>query len=383
MEPMKKIYLDYAAATPVDPEVKAAMDPYFDKVYGNPSSTHSMGKEAFEAVEHARKQVAKRLNCTPEEIIFTSGGTESCNLAILGIAKNCKHIITTAIEHDSVLQPCQYLEEQGYSVTYLPVDDKGLVSVADVEKAIRKDTCLISIMYVNNEIGTITPLREFADVAQKHNVPLHTDACQAGLLNLDVVNLGLDLLTLNGAKMYGPKGVGMLYVRKGTKLNPIVFGSSQEHGLRSGTQNVPGIIGFAKGLELMQAEKDAELLALENLREKFVKSLLEIGDVIVNGHHVSRVPGIVSVSFKGIEAEALLGHLNEQGICASAGSACTSKHLEASHVLKAIGVAPDYIHGTVRFSLGKHTTEAELEITALKVKEIVGILRKAGAVRSK
>jgi len=373
---MKTIYFDNAATTPVRKEVFKAMKPYFSKSYGNPSSLHAKGLEARDAVEEARKLIAGILNCSTDELVFTSGGTESVNLAIKGIAFARKkgHIITQKTEHDAVLETCKWLEKQGFDVTYLDVDEFGLVKPEQVEKHIRKDTILVSIMYANNEIGTIQPIKEIAEVCRKHKVLFHTDACQAaGYLDVDVKNLGIDLMTINGSKIYGPKGIGLLFVKKGLELEPLLHGGGQESGLRSGTENVPAIVGFAKALELAQKEKVTEVQRLTALQDRLVSGLQKITDSKLNGHPQKRLPNNVNISIYGIEGEAVLLMLNEKGICASTGSACSTKSLEASHVLLALGMSHEMAHGSLRFSLGKHTKEKDI---SRLMKVLPGIVRK-------
>jgi cysteine desulfurase len=373
---MKTIYFDNAATTPVRKEVFTAMKPYFSKSYGNPSSLHAKGLEARDAVEEARKTIVGILNCSTDELVFTSGGTESVNLAIKGIAFARKkgHIITQKTEHDAVLETCKWLEKQGFDVTYLNVDEFGLVKPENVEKHIRKDTILVSIMYANNEIGTIQPIKEIAEICRKHEVLFHTDACQAaGYLDMDVKNLGVDLMTINGSKIYGPKGIGLLFMKKGIKIEPLLHGGGQESGLRSGTENVPAIVGFAKALELAQKEKITEVQRLTALQDRLVSGLQKITDSKLNGHPQKRLPNNVNISIYGIEGEAVLLMLNEKGICASTGSACSTKSLEASHVLLALGMSHEMAHGSLRFSLGKHTKEKDI---SRLMKVLPGIVRK-------
>lgn len=378
------IYLDNAAATPVRKDVLDAMLPYFSERYGNPSSLHEKGLEASQAIEASRKSIAKILNCKPEEIIFTSGGTESINLAIKGIAFANKargnHLITQKTEHDAVLESCRWLETQGFEVTYLNVDKFGVANPKDVEKAITKKTILVSIMYANNEIGTIQPIKEIAEICKKKKVYFHTDACQASnYLDLDVQRLGVCLMTLNGSKLYGPKGIGLLFVRKGACVAPLLHGGGQEFELRSGTENVPGIVGLAKALELAQAEKENESNRLTKLRNKLVDGLLKIPNIKLNGHPTKRLPNNVNVSIAGIEGESCLLMLNERGICASTGSACSSKSLEPSHVLLAIGLPHQQAHGSLRFSLGRDTTEADVDYVLEVLPKIIAELRQRSA----
>ncbi|MEW6062760.1 MAG: IscS subfamily cysteine desulfurase [Nanoarchaeota archaeon] len=374
------IYLDYAAATYVRPEVKRAMDKYFSKEFGNPSSFNTIGLNAKNAVESSREKIAKVAGCSPKEAIFTGSGTESINLAIKGVAfamKNKgKHIITSKVEHHAVLNTCKYLEEKGFNITYLDVDKYGMVNSKDVEKAIKKDTILITIIYANNEIGTINPISEISRVARKHNILFHTDACQAtGFLDINVNRLNVDLMTINSGKIYGPKGIGLLYIRKGTIIEPLIHGGGQEFGLRSGTENVPYIVGFAKALELADKEKNKESKRLQRLRDKLIEKLLKIPKTILNGHPQKRLPNNVNVTFLDIEGEALLLLLNEHGIYAATGSACASEKLEPSHVILAIGLPYEAAHGSIRFSLGKKTTKEDINKVADVLPKLVENLR--------
>lgn len=373
---MKNIYLDAAAATPLAPTVLRAMQPYFQKCYANPSSMHALGQKAREAVEESRKKVAAILKAQPSEIIFTSGGTESNNLAIQGVAlaRGKGHIITSSMEHPSVLEICKYLETTGFQVTYLPVNRFGLVSVQDVEKAVRKETILISIMYANNEIGTIQPIPEIGRLAKKRKILFHTDACQAGSLDLNVNTLGVDLLSLNGSKIYGPKGSGILYVKSRVTIQPLLHGGNQEQELRSGTENVPGIVGFAHALELIQKNRRQENKRLISLRDYFIKNVLTIPGTTLNGHPTQRTPNNINISFAGVDAETIVNYLSLEGIYISNGSACSSGTIEPSQVLKAIK-AP-HSRGSIRISLGKDTTKADLKLVYVVLKRIIGSLRK-------
>lgn len=375
------IYLDHAATTTVDPAVLEAMLPYFTQHFGNPGGFYELGRIAKEAVDEARATVAGILKCTPDEILFTGSGTESDNMALFGIARyyqgKGKHIITSAIEHHAVELPCKQLEREGFEVTVLPVDRYGQVSVEDVKAALRPDTILVSIMLANNEIGSFQPLAKIAEVLKDHQAFLHTDACQAaGALDLDVNKLGVDLLTLNGSKIYGPKGVGILYLRKGVRLKPIIFGGGQERNLRGGTENVPYIVGFAKALELAENQRETEVPRLTALRDKLAQGLLQIPKTILNGHPTERLPNSVNVSILDIEGEAFTLFLNELGIYASTGSACTSMSLDPSHVILATGLPYECAHGSIRFTLGRHTTEAEIDYVLEVIPKIVSILRK-------
>lgn len=374
---MNPLYLDHASTTPIDPQVFKAMQPYFSKIYANPSSIHEAGQEAKAAVEKARQKIATILHCLPEEIIFTSGGTESINLALQGIAfqKKKRHLITSQIEHPAVLETCKYLESQGFRVTYLPVNKFGLVSPSEVRKALSNDTLLISIMYANNEIGTIEPITEIGKLAQQYKIPFHVDACQAGSLELDVDKLKVDLLTLNGSKIYGPKGAGILFKRKSLQLEPLHHGGGQEFGARSGTQNVPGIVGFAAALELIQKERTQENNRIQQLRDYFIVEVLtKISDTFLTGHPTKRLPNNVHFCFAGVEGEAVVRHLSQKGIYVSTGSACSSQEIEVSHVLKAIKAV--HALGGVRFSFGKETTKEELKLVVKILREVVGSLRK-------
>ena len=379
---MKGVYVDHAAATPVAREVVAAMQPFLSEKFGNPSSFHGMGVEAREAVEDARVRVAKVLHARPSEMIFTSGGTESVNLAVLGAVRSLKqkgnHMITSSVEHESVLEACNYAKRaEGVKVTYVPVDKQGRVDVADVERAITPQTVLVSVMYANNEVGTIQPVKEIGKIARKQKVLFHTDACQAGLLDLDVRELGVDLLTLNGSKLYGPKGVGMLYKREGVPLVPLVFGGGQEFGVRSGTENVPGIVGFARALELVQVSRGEELKRLWELRKLLVDGVQEkVSGVTVYGHSSEVLPSHVSLGCKEVDADALLVMLNENGVYAAAGSACASRKESVSHVLRAMGVRGREADGVIRLTFGRETSREDMfrvvEIIAKSVKELRG-----------
>lgn len=383
---MKTIYLDNSATTPVDKRVVEAMLPYFNEIYGNPGSMHSEGLSGLEALEESREKVAKILNCSPEEIIFTGSGTESINMAIKGVAhfynkkmKKGNHIITQKTEHHAVLDTCDFLEKEGYEITYLNVDRFGMVNPKEVEAAIKENTILVSIMYANNEIGTIQPLHEISDICKKKKVLFHTDACQAaGYLNLNVKELGVDLLSLNGSKVYGPKGVGLLYKKRGVMLTPLLHGGGQENRLRSGTENIPSIVGFAKALELAEEEKPFEVGRITQLRNKLIDGILKtIPKTFLNGHPNMRLPNNVNVTVLDIEGEAALLYMDKEGICASTGSACTSKTLDPSHVILALGMPYEAAHGSLRFTLGRSTTEEGidklLEILPKIAKDLRGI----------
>ena len=378
---MDRIYLDNAATTAVSPEVLTAMLPYFTECYGNPSSIHSTGRDAHKAVDAARRQVAAAINADPAEIYFTAGGSESDNWAIKGtaFAKRDKgnHIITTAIEHHAVLHTCQWLEKQGFEVTYLPVDENGLVSVEDVEKAITDKTILISIMAANNEIGTIEPIAEIGALARSRGILFHTDAVQAvGAIPVDVKAMNIDMLSMSGHKFHGPKGIGALYVRKGVRLDTLIAGGAQERGKRAGTENLPGIVGIGKAIEIATRDMEANAERMTRLRDKLIHGILEeIPDVRLNGHPTRRLPNNVNVSVRYIEGEALLLRLDLAGIAGSSGSACTSGSLDPSHVLLAIGLPHEIAHGSLRLTLGTDTTEADIDEVLDKLPGIVKNLR--------
>lgn len=373
------IYMDHSATTPVREEVVEAMLPYLREYYGNPSSIHFAGRTVRRAVDEARAKTAELLGAEPEEIYFTAGGTESNNIILRGTArKHGKpgHIITSSIEHHAVLDVCKDLEADGYSVTYLPVDNYGRVQVDDLRRAITPETFIISIMMANNEIGTLQPVNEIAELAQQRNILFHTDAVQVGgHLPLDLRSLKADFISLSAHKFNGPKGIGLLFRRKGTQLAPLYRGGGQERKLRPGTENVPGIIGLAKALELAVAEMEAQRKQLENLRSKLIKGLLAIEGTLLNGHPVERLPGNVNVSFQHIEGEAVLLSLDLEGIAASSGSACSSGSLEPSHVLSAIGLDHATAHGSIRFSLGLGNREADIDYLLARLPRIVEKLR--------
>ena len=392
---MKNIYLDNAATTPMRKEVLDEMLPFFDKKFGNPSSFHSPGKVAKDAIESARETIAKILNCRIREVIFTAGGTESDNLAILGVARanrdKGRHVITSKIEHPAVLESCKKLEKEGFEITYLPVGKDGIIKLDELKRALRKDTILVSIMYANNEIGTIQPLAEIAKIIRNSRqttdngrqlIPyFHTDACQAaGALEFDVKKLGIDMLTFNGSKIYGPKGIGALYVGKGIKMEPIIFGGGQESGLRGGTENVPAIIGLAKALELAQAEKNQENKRLTALRDYFIKKLLDsIKGAELNGDPGNRLPNNINISIPRVEGEAMVLYLDSKGIYCSTGSACSSNSLKPSHVLLAIGRSHELAHNSLRFTLGKDTSKKDVEYV---LRVLPGIVKKLSEISS-
>jgi len=395
---MERIYLDYAATTPTHPEVVKAMLPYFTDAFGNASSIYSYGQEAKGAIEEARAKVAGLIGARNEEIIFTSGGTEADNFALKGMAfaneSKGTHLITSSIEHHAVLEACKFLERRGFSVTYLSVDAYGLVDPNDVRRAITDETILISVMHANSEVGTIEPIAEMGKIAKEAGVSFHTDAVQTvGHIPIDVNELGVNLLSMSAHKLYGPKGVGALYIRKGTKLIPFLHGGEQEKRQRASTENVPGIVGFGKASEIAQQEMSEEEKRLTCLRNQLIKGLLEQMDhVRLNGHPIMRLPNNVNVSIDYVEGESMLLNLDLEGICASTGSACSSASLEPSHVLVALGLPPEQAHGSLRLTLGKWTTEEDiarvLEImpqVVAKLRAISSLLKnhkKEGVIRS-
>lgn len=366
-----KIYLDNAATTKVDESVAKRVSEFFIKNYGNASSQHSIGREAKEEFEKARKEIAKFIGAETSEIIFTSGGTESNNLALKGLAlanPDKKHIVTSVIEHPCILETCKVLEKQGYKVDYVGVNDEGIVNIVDVEKKIRKDTLVVSVMHINNEIGTIQPVEEIAKVCKNKGIYFHTDAVQ-GFTKIDLNLKNIDLMSVSGHKIHAPKGVGFLYIKKGTKISPIINGGGQEGGLRSGTENVPGIIGLAAALKVKTDKKK-----IEKVRNKIIEGLLKIPGTKINGSREKRIYHNIDVSFYGIEGESLMLMLDGEGIYVSTGSACASTKLKESYVLTALGVEELYIHGSLRLTLGE-ITEKEADFVVGKIKEKVEKLR--------
>ena len=377
--------MDYAATTPVDKDVLREMLPYFDKIYGNASSIHSCGSEAFDANEKAREQVANLINANPEEIIFTAGGTESDNMAVKGVAYKKKdkrktkgnHIITCAIEHPAIMETCIHLEKQGYNIEYLPVDKYGSVDLTELEKAISKDTMIVSIMFANNEVGTIESIEKIAKIAKKHDVLFHTDAVQAiGKVPIDVKKMDIDILSISSHKIYGPKGVGALYIKKGVKIEPIVHGGGQEKGLRSSTHNTPGIVGLGKACELAKRRFTKDVTHMKKLRDALIKNILKIEESYLNGHPTERLCNNAHFRFTAIEGESLNLMLDDKGIAGSTGSACSSKKLQASHVLLGMGLKPEEAHGSLRLSLGRLNTLEEVEYVSQAIPEVVKKLRK-------
>jgi len=380
---MKKVYLDYAATTPVRPEALEAMQPYWTEKFGNPSSIHNWGRKAREAVEKAREKIAFLIKASPEEIIFTSSITTSDNLAIFGTTNTLdsehSHLITTQIEHHAVLDSFKELEKRGFEVTYLPVDQNGLVQLDQLKKFLRPETALISIMWANNEVGTIEPLAEIIRIVKERNPEtlFHTDAATViEYLPLDVKKLNVDLLSFGPHKFGGPKGIGILYVKNGARISPFIFGGHQEKGFWPGTEAVPLIVGSAKALELCVRDQEVNVKRVTKLRDRLIEGVLEkIPDTILTGDPVQRLPDIASFVFKGVEGEAILLRLDAEGIAASSGSACTSGELKPSHVLLAMGISQEDAHGSIRFSLGRDTTEEEIDYVLEKLPKIIKDLR--------
>lgn len=384
----RRIYVDYGATTPTDPRVVEAMVPYFTEKFGNAGSIHAFGQEAREAVDRAREIVASVIGASPQEIVFTSGATEADNFAVLGAAwaneARGRHLITSRIEHHAVLEPCRFLEERGFEVTYLPVDRTGWVDPDDVRRAIRPDTILISVMSANNEIGTLEPVAEIGRIARERGTLMHTDATQSvGIVPVHVDALSVDLLSFSAHKRYGPKGVGALYVRKGSKLARVQSGGSQERNRRAGTENVPGIVGFGAALTLALEVMDEEASHLRRLRDRLIDELTRLDGAHLNGHRTDRLPGNVNLSFEGTDSESLLLALDFQGVAASSGSACTSGSLEPSHVLTAIGLSPEIAAGTVRLTLGRWTTSQDVDDLLTIFPEVLRSLRPALAGRAR
>jgi cysteine desulfurase len=378
---VRRIYLDYAATTPTHADVVKEMLPFYTENFGNPSSIYSYGLEAKDAVEKARHKVAVLIGARDEEIIFTSGGTEADNFALKGIAfanqGKGNHIITSTIEHHAILETCKFLEKTGFNVTYLPVDKSGLVDPNDVRRAISKKTILVSVMFANNEVGTIQPVAEIAKIAHESGILFHIDGVQAaGHIPIDVNKIGIDLLSMSAHKLYGPKGTGALYMRKGIKISPFMHGGGQEKGWRASTENVPGIVGFGKAAELALTEIDSEALRLTQLRDKLIHGILEkVDHSSLNGHPSKRLPNNVNITIDYIEGESMLLNLDMEGICVSTGSACSSASLEASHVLLALGLDHVHAHGSLRFSMGKWTTKEDIERVLEVLPRIVAKLR--------
>ena len=381
---MERIYLDYNATTPLRPEVRDAMMPYLTEAFGNGSSIHAYGREARNAIDTAREQVAGLIGAkSPSEIVFTGSGTEADNHAIKGLTELEKsrgkgnHIITSSVEHHAVLHTCHYLEQRGFEVTYLPVCRYGRICLEQLRAAIRETTVLISIMHVNNENGTIQPLAEICEIAQEHGIPLHTDAVQSvGKLDIDAQALGVNLLTLSAHKIYGPKGIGVLYIRRGTRLANLVHGGSHERNRRAGSENVPAIVGLGTAAELAKQEQNTYAAYLNDVTQQLRDGLdKHLSGLHYNGHPEHCAPGTLNVSFENVEGESLILRLDMEGICVSTGSACTSGSMEPSHVLAALGLPPRLAQGTVRFSLGRRTTEAEIDAVIAKLPKVIQQMR--------
>lgn len=377
----RTVYMDHSATTYVRKDVLDAMIPYFAERFGNPSSIYHIARDSKQAIDTAREQVAAALGAESDEIYFTSGGSESDNWAIKGIAyanrKTGNHIITTKIEHHAVLRTCEYLEKEGFAVTYLPVDNYGFVNPADLENAITERTILISIMYANNEVGTIEPVAVLGAIARKHEIPFHTDAVQAiGNIKIDVNAQNIDLLSLSAHKFYGPKGIGALYIRKGTKIENLIHGGGQERRRRAGTENIAGIVGLGKAIEIATGDIEGHNNRIGALRDRLLTGILEtIPNVHLNGHPENRLPGNINISFEFIEGESMLLWLDEEGICASTGSACTSGSLEPSHVLMATGLPVEMSHGSLRLTLGDANTDADVDFVLSVLPKVVSRLR--------
>lgn len=376
-----KVYMDNAATTKLSPDVLNAMMPYLTDIYGNASSVHAFGREAREGVEHARNQVAAAINASPDEIFFTAGGTESDNMAIKGVAhkyaKKGKHIITTAIEHHAVLHTCEALEKEGYEVTYLPVDEDGLISVEQVRAAMRDDTLLVTVMFANNEVGTIEPIAEIGALCRERNVLFHTDAVQAVChIPIDVRAMNIDLMSISAHKFHGPKGIGALYCRKGIVLEPVIVGGAQERKRRAGTENAAGIVGLGAAIERAHKNMSADMARVSALRDKLISGILKnIPHVKLNGHPTQRLPQNVNFSIRYIEGESILLMLDINGIAASSGSACTSGSLDPSHVLLAMGIPHEIAHGSLRLTLSDMTTDEEVDYVLETLTKTVKRLR--------
>jgi cysteine desulfurase len=377
----RRVYLDHNASTPVHPEVVAEMVPYFGEVFGNPSSVHGFGRAAREAVDAARDRVAAFLRARPDEIVFTSGGTESDNFGVKGLAwaRGRGHLITSKVEHHAVLRTCQALEAQGFSVSYLPVDETGMIDPDDVRRALRPDTIAISIMHANSEVGTIQPVRAIGAIARERGIPFHVDAVQTfGKVEIDVDAFSIDLLSFSGHKIYGPKGVAGLYIRKGTKMVSVQHGGEHERRRRAGTENVPGIVGLGKAAEVRGREMKDEAVRLTALRDRLWDGVrVRVPDVRLNGHPTERVPGTANISYKNVESESIVLGLDLKGIAVSAGSACTSGSVEPSYVLVAMGVPLEWAMGAVRSSLGRSTTAEDIDYVVESIEPIVRKLRAA------
>jgi len=411
----KRIYLDNAATTSLDPRVKRVMDPYWEKVYGNPSGIYEEGRRAKEALEGARREVASFINSSSDEIIFTGGGTESNNLAIFGVAETIKelvysrtgakgnstgakfseglklHIITTKIEHKSVLVSCLELEKRGFDITYLKPDENGLIDPKELKAALKPETILVSVIYANNEIGVIQPIKDMAKIIKDFRKKskgvesgpyFHIDACQAsGYLDMNVNNLGVDLMSANGSKVYGPKGIGFLYKKKGIKLKPVIYGGGQEKGLRSGTENIPAIIGLAHALKIIKEDKGKEVKRISKLRDDLLSGLMKnVPRVFLNGHKTKRLANNLNISVLGVEGESVVLYMDALGVAISTGSACNSSDLEPSHVVNALGKPVEYAHGSLRFSLGRYTSKEDINYVIKIFPDIIKKLRSISAI---
>jgi cysteine desulfurase len=381
------IYLDNAASTPVHEKVLQEMLPFLQEQYGNPSSIHKYGRIALRAIENSRKQIARLINAEPKEILITSGGTESNNTALFGISKTKKgnHIIISSIEHDAILEPCKILEKQGFEITRISVNDSGLINPKDIENSISSKTCLVSIMFANNEVGTIQSIKEISKICHQKNIPFHTDAVQAvGKVELDVKKLEIDMLSISSHKINGPKGVGALYIKNGIEIEPLVYGGGQELGMRSGTENVASIVGFGKACQLTQENLQKNISHLKNLQRKLITAVTkEIPLVTLNGHKDQRIPNNVHFTFLGVNGEDLIIKLDEYGIAASTGSACSVHVQKESHVLKAMGFSHDKITGSLRLTMGIMNTELEIEKTVEILKKVVKELRSFSPLKTK
>lgn len=380
------IYLDNAASTPMADQVLQEMLPYLKENYGNPSSIHRFGRLATKAIDTARKRIADIIGAQPHEILFTSGGTESNNTALFGVlGKGTASLVTSSIEHDAILEPCKRLESQGHAVTYLPVDSSGTVDIEKLKSAIADQTGLVSIMYANNEVGTIQPVKEIAQICKQHKVLFHTDAVQAvSKVPIDVKELGVDLMSISSHKIHGPKGIGALYIKSGVQIAPLVLGGGQENGLRSGTENVANIVGFGKACQLAKENMDANSVYLKNLRDSLIQRVTsEISHVTVNGHGQNRLPNNAHFTFLGVNGEDLIIKLDENGVAASTGSACSVKTQKASHVLAAMGFSHEQITGSLRLTVGLTNTIQEIENTVTVLKKIVSELRSVSPFKAK
>jgi len=385
---MRKVYLDYSATTPLDPRVLKAMQPYFSEKFANTMSLHAMGLEAKKALEDSREKVAGLISAKPEEIIFNGSATESINFVLKGVAfanrDKGKHIITSSIEHHAVIETCKWLEKQGFEITYLPVDKDGFVNLIQLENEIRDDTILVSVMHANNEIGTIEPIGEIGKVCSNHGVYFHADTVQSfGKIPIDVNKMNIDMLSVSAHKFYGPKGVGATFIKNGVKIEPLLHGGGHEFGLRSSTVNVPGIVGLAKAVELRKREMKSEASTLAKLRDMLIKGTLNIEESHLNGHPKIRLPNNANFWFSFIEGEALVVELSSKGIYGSTGSACSSSNLEPSYVLMAIGLKHEEAHGSLRLSLGKYTTKADINYTLEVLPKVIERLRKISPFKGK